>query len=165
MSPTAADDPDAVVNYRRRVREVEREIKAIEDPLVPHLVGAEVDDFKAADYRPAIVRNHSPKDISPQQLEQYEELLRTRKELEDNRPNRLARALCVTERGPEPPPTHVLLRGSPYAQGEEVQPGFPSVITATLPTIPPRENDAESLAGGACWRSGSRVLKTRSQRV
>jgi hypothetical protein len=144
MNSGVAEDPGAITGYRRRVRDVERQIKAIEDPLKPHLVGAEVDDFKSAEYRPAIVRNHSPKDISAEQLEQYEELLRTRKELEENRPNRLARALCVTERGAKPPPTYVLLRGSPYAHGEEIQPGFPSVITATLPEIPTPPEEAES---------------------
>jgi hypothetical protein len=144
MNASTSEDPSAVTNYRRRVREVERQIKAIEDPLIPHLVGAEVDDFKSREYRPAIVRNHSPKDISLEDLERYEELLRARKELDENRPNRLARALCVTERGPEPPPTHVLLRGSPYAQGDEVQPGFPSVITSTLPKISPPPEEAES---------------------
>jgi mono/diheme cytochrome c family protein len=144
MNEVAAEDPSEVARYRRRVREVEQRIKSIEDALIPYLVGAEVDDFKAKDYRPAIVRNHSPKDISPETLEQYEELLRNRRELEENRPNRLARALCVTERGPEPLPTYVLLRGSPYAQGAEVQPGFPSVITAALPTIPPPADDAQS---------------------
>jgi hypothetical protein len=144
MNESADEDPSVIATYRRRVRELERHIKAIEDPLVPHLVGAEVDDFKSREYRPAIVRNHSPKDISAEQLEQYEDLLRTRKELEENRPNRLARALCVTERSAEPPPTHVLLRGSPYAQGEEVRPGFPSVITATLPRIPAPGENAES---------------------
>ena len=55
-----------------------------------------------------------------------------------------ARALCVSERGADPPPTHVLLRGSPYAEGDEVEPGFPSVITAISPTIPPPAKDSES---------------------
>jgi hypothetical protein len=140
----APEDARAVDEYRRRVREVEKEIKTIEDGVVPFLVGAEVDDFKAKEYRPAIVRNHSPKDVSPQQLERYEELLRDRERLERNRPNRLARALCVTERGAEPPPTYILLRGSPYAKGDEVQPGFPSVITTAVPEIPPPPSDAKS---------------------
>ena len=114
----------------------EKQIKVIEDPIIPFLDGGEVDDFKAKDYRPAIVRNHSPKDISAEQLDRYEQLLRDRQRLEENRPNRLARALCVSERGADPPPTYVLLRGSPYAEGDEVEPGFPSVITAMSPDHP-----------------------------
>jgi mono/diheme cytochrome c family protein len=144
MPGQVAENPRDVANYRRQVREVERQIKTIEDSVVPYLVGAEVDDFKAKDYRPPIVRNHSPKDISAQELDRYEHLLRDRQRLEENRPNRLARALCVSERGPDPPTTHVLLRGSPYAEGDEVEPGFPSVITAVVPTIPDPDDDAES---------------------
>ncbi len=144
MPGQVAEDPREVAGYRRRVREVEKQIKVIEDSVVPFLVGAEVDDFKAKDYRPPIVRNHSPKDISAEELERYEHLLRDRQRLEENRPNRLARALCVSERGADPPPTHVLLRGSPYAEGDEVEPGFPSVITSISPTIPPPAEDSES---------------------
>jgi mono/diheme cytochrome c family protein len=144
MGNAAVEDPSVIADYRRRVRDVERQIKSIEDGVVPHLVGAEVDDFKAKEYRPAIVRNHSPKDVSPDQLDRYEELLRDREGLERKRPNRLARALCVTERGPNPPATYVLQRGSPYAEGDEVPPGFPSVITAAAPQIPPPPRDAKS---------------------
>jgi hypothetical protein len=144
MPGQVAENPEEVAEYRRRVREVARQIDTIEKGLVPFLVGAEVDDFKAREYRPAIVRNHSPKDISPQELERYEQLLRDRQQLEENRPNRLARALCVSERGTVPPTTFVLLRGSPYAEGKEVQPGFPSVITTITPTIPQPAEDAES---------------------
>jgi hypothetical protein len=144
MPGQVAEDPQTVAEYRRCVREVRGKIDAIEQSVVPFLVGAEVDDFKAKDYRPAIVRNHAPKDISTEKLDRYEQLLRDRQHLEDTRPNRLARALCVSERGPVPPETFVLLRGSPYAEGEEVQPGFPSVITETAPVIPPSDEDADS---------------------
>jgi hypothetical protein len=38
----------------------------------------------------------------------------------------------------------VLLRGSPYALGDEVEPGFPSVVTTVLPQIPDPPRDARS---------------------
>jgi hypothetical protein len=144
MPGQAAEDPQTVAEYRRRVRNVAEQIEAIEQSVVPFLVGAEVDDFKAKEYRPAIVRNHAPKDITAAELERYEQLLRDRQHLEDTRPNRLARALCVSERGRIPPATFVLLRGSPYAKGEEVEPGFPSVITEHSPVIVPDADNTES---------------------
>lgn len=36
------------------------------------------------------------------------------------------KTLCVTESGPKPPDTHILLRGVPTAPGEKVEPGFPT---------------------------------------
>ncbi len=140
----AAEDTEAVARYERRLRRVERQISAIEEALIPHLVGAEVDDYKEQEYRPAIVRNHSPKDVSPEQLARYERLLKVRTELEEQRPDRLAQALCVKEDGVSPPPTFVLMRGSPYAEGDEVEPGFPSVITGISPKIPAPPPNANS---------------------
>jgi hypothetical protein len=140
----APEDTEAVNRYERRLRRFERQISDIEEAVVPYLVGAEVDDFKEPEYRPAIVRNHSPNDISSERLESYERLLKSRAELAERRPDRLAQALCVSEEGPNPPPTYILLRGSPYAEGDEVQPGFPSVLVATAPKIPTPPSDAKS---------------------
>jgi hypothetical protein len=140
----APQDTEAVARYERRLQRLERQIAEIEEALVPYLIGAEVDDFKEPEYRPAIVRNHSPKDVNPDRLERYERLLKSRTELERRRPDRLAQALCVTEEDATPGPTHVLLRGSPYAEGDEVQPGFPSVITDATPKIPTPPADAKS---------------------
>ena len=41
--------------------------------------------------------------------------------------------MCVAERGRQP--THVLIRGNPAAQGDLVEPGFPEVLTRTVPAI------------------------------
>ena len=48
-----------------------------------------------------------------------------------------AKALAVTELGPVAPVTHLLRRGNPGSLGEEVQPGFPGVLGASLPTVIP----------------------------
>lgn len=41
--------------------------------------------------------------------------------------------LAVSGTRPEPPPTYVLLRGNPHAQGPQVEPGFPGVLGARHP--------------------------------
>ena len=48
-----------------------------------------------------------------------------------------AKALAVTEPGPVAPVTHLLRRGNPGSLGEEVQPGFPGVLGAFVPTVIP----------------------------
>jgi hypothetical protein len=47
------------------------------------------------------------------------------------------RALCVTEAGRQAPDTFVLLRGSPQARGEKVEPAFPLILGGARPVIPP----------------------------
>ncbi len=51
--------------------------------------------------------------------------------------------MCVSESGTQAPDTHILVRGSPQAQGDRVVPSFPSIFggeTATV--VPSRENNS-----------------------
>jgi hypothetical protein len=43
--------------------------------------------------------------------------------------------LSITENGPKAPPTHLMIRGSAHALAEEVQPGFPQILTSAKPQI------------------------------
>ncbi len=45
-------------------------------------------------------------------------------------------ALGVTESGPAPPETFVLLRGNPHNHGDKVEPAFPDVLGGETPVIP-----------------------------
>lgn len=122
----------------------ERGIQRTENRLRRHLKAGEADDFEEETYRPAIVRANSPLHVSEVDLAEYETFLTKRQELEDKQPIGLARALCVVERGPQPPQTHVLVRGSPYAKGDPVSPGFPSVLTSMEASMPTPKDDATS---------------------
>ena len=53
-------------------------------------------------------------------------------------------ALSVAKTDPTPEPTHVLLRGNPHVEGEEVRPAFPSLFAAPAPEIEAATDDAES---------------------
>jgi mono/diheme cytochrome c family protein len=132
--------------YRQRMRVLDEQLAAIEEPLKPHLNGGETDNFRVPEYRPAIVRLHTPEHVSPEQLAEYERLLVAKHELEESRPESMARALCVTESGPRPPQTFVLERGSPYAEADPVEPGFPSVLGAnsSSASIPAPKEGARS---------------------
>ena len=62
--------------------------------------------------------------------------------LEERRPDRgYAEILRIKELGPEAPATHVLIRGNPHAPAEEVQPGFPRILTDLSPQLPARTDD------------------------
>ncbi|WP_052572851.1 PSD1 and planctomycete cytochrome C domain-containing protein [Haloferula sp. BvORR071] len=53
-------------------------------------------------------------------------------------------AMVVTEGGPNPPVTHVLLRGSAHAEGDEVTPGFPAIWGGEPAVITPPAKDAKT---------------------
>jgi hypothetical protein len=47
------------------------------------------------------------------------------------------RAYIMVEKSPQPPATHLLLRGKAARPGPKVEPGMPAVLVATQPTFPP----------------------------
>jgi hypothetical protein len=127
---------EEIAAYEKRLETLGAEIASIEESVVPYLQNAEREDFKEKGKRPDIVRAHFPTDVSNKTLARYEVLVHERSVMRESPPSKFARALCVNEEGPNPPATHILLRGNPRAEGEQVQPGFPSVIDEKDPTIP-----------------------------
>src|SRR5262249_42862160 len=124
-----------VAGYQKKLADLRARMKAIEDALAPRLEGGEADDFRHEQNRPDILRKHVPKHVSKETVERYLSLAHERAALERSEPPALAQALCVTERG-RPTRTYVLRRGDPRSPGEEVAPGFPSVLSARPPVIP-----------------------------
>ncbi len=122
-------------DHRRRVERLRRQLGRIEERALPHLVGGEKDDFQDLSVRHDILSRGVGRLISEQDLNQYNHLRGELEELERNQPPETAQALVVKERGPQPPPTHILIRGNPQAEGDEVQPGFPSVLSWPDPEI------------------------------
>ncbi len=59
------------------------------------------------------------------------------KELDANRPTPLPMVLGLTDRGTSAEPTHLLVRGDAHTPGDEVAPGFLSLIDPEPPTIVP----------------------------
>jgi hypothetical protein len=45
-------------------------------------------------------------------------------------------AAVANETGPEPLPTHILIRGNPHTEGKEVKPGFPEILRVPEPATP-----------------------------
>ena len=128
--------------YGTKLAALKRETKKIEDALLPHLEGGERDDFGYEPNRPAIVRNHVPRHVAQDDFDRYQSVTREILALERTRPQ----ALCVSESGPRPPETYVLLRGNPRAKGDRVEPAFPSVLSSTLP-VPPNPGPGATTSG------------------
>jgi mono/diheme cytochrome c family protein len=134
---------DEVAAYQKKLAAIGAQTKAIEDTLAGHLDGGERDDFKEEQYRADIIAKHVPKHVSRETHERYLALRRERFALLRRRPAGLAQALCVSE-SRTPPPTYILLRGSPRSRGDRVEPGFPSVLATKPPVLPRRRDNART---------------------
>lgn len=132
----------AVEQQDQEIRNLERDLKKIEDKVRPGFSGVEVDDFQYAMNRVPIVQKRRGTLLTDREADQYQRISERKKKLQDNPPSELAQALCVKEDVRELKPTFVLLRGNPHAPGEEVQPGFPSVLSPPEPFLQPSHNPA-----------------------
>lgn len=135
--------------YKERLDELNKQLGDIEKTVSDDFTNAEKEDFKNAQNRIPILKKHVPDDLSQEQFDRYVALTAERDGLAKNPPRGLEQALCVTEAG-RVPKTFVLLRGSPQAPADEVQPGFPSVLGVPDPAI------AEPAAGAQS--SGRRLV-------
>ena len=133
-----------VSEYKRSVAEVEKQMQAIEEKVAPRLQGGEIDDFKFPTNRLDILRKNAGKLLSLEDFNRYQTLVESLEKLEKSRPTVMAQALCVNEVGPKAQDTFILVRGSPKAKGERVEPGFPSVLTDIKANLPDVPKDAKS---------------------
>jgi mono/diheme cytochrome c family protein len=135
--PDRRQEYEAELKKRQaRAAEVRKEMAAIEDAVVRTLPA---EDQRAAEGpdRPQVVSRKVVPALKGKQKDDYAALRRERVALERkiNMPGREL-ALSVANCDRTPPPTHVMVRGSPHAPGKEVKPGFPEVLGLPEPTIP-----------------------------
>ncbi|MGF1582591.1 MAG: PSD1 and planctomycete cytochrome C domain-containing protein [Gemmataceae bacterium] len=133
-----------IAEYKRQVANLEKQKRAIEEKVAPKLQGGEIDDFKYPSNRLPILRKAAGKLLSNAEFQKYEGVVASLEKLEKKRPTVMAKALCVTEIGRKARDTFVLVRGSPQAKGERVEPGFPSVLTDEQPEIPDLPKDVKT---------------------
>lgn len=130
--------------HRDKIAEFDRQITAFEESMKPHLKGGEIDDFKSESVRERVLRKHVGKFITQEQLKNYSQLRKQRQALREKPPRSIGMALVVKEHGKQAPPTHVLIRGNAHAEGEQVEPRFPSVLTDTVPVMHVPTNGAST---------------------
>ncbi|MBC7809263.1 MAG: PSD1 domain-containing protein [Akkermansiaceae bacterium] len=130
--------------YGAALRQLDKQIDAIDAVVKPDLGGGEVDDFKHEENRLHLAKKRVPKILSEAQFAEYETLTADRAKLRGAPPKGLEKALVVTEGGAKPPATHVMMRGNPHSPGEEVQPGFLSVLAPPQPVLRAVKPDAQT---------------------
>lgn len=121
---------------QRRQAELRDQIKGIDELVIGRATEEEKPKLLGPGKNLRFFRKKLEHDFGKEQREQFDA---ARKELEklqkaEDEPS-VAQALSVRESGPVAPPTHILLRGSAHAEGDEVQPGFPEVLGAPEPVF------------------------------
>lgn len=118
---------DAIQANRNSMAEVEKLVKT-------NFIPVEHEEFRHENNRVRLVKQRVGVTIGEQvftiaDAEKYEQLFEEMKRLRQQPPKEMERALCVTENGSDAPKTHVMIRGNANSPGDEVQPGFPSVLS------------------------------------
>lgn len=134
----------AVQRYENDLRTVEQDLLKIENQVRPDFSGVEQDDFQYAMNRVAIVEKRRGRLLSDKDVDRYRQLTSRKQQLSENRPRGIAQALCVKETPGSLPPVFVLQRGNPGSPAEQVQPGFPEVLSPPEPLLLPSHNPATS---------------------
>lgn len=158
LRPIASDSQqqrhqEEIASYEKQVRSIRRRIREIERLVREDFSPVELEDFKHEQNQVPLLESRVPELISPDTFDEYKRLKDRWAELRENRPPALAQALCVTEIGAQPRETHILVRGNPHVAGEEVSPGFPTVLGWDDPVVPAMPDDAET--------SGRRLVLAR----
>ena len=120
---------EAVNNYRRQRDQLQRTLNQVHDKIRQDFQPVEHEEFRHQMNRVAIVKKRVGKLLSEDEFNKYQAAFARIRELERNKPEELAMALCVTEQGSNPPQTFVLTRGNPHAEAAPVSPGFPEVLS------------------------------------
>ena len=126
-------------------KETEKQIRKIEQAAI---VKMEATDQRATegDGRKKVLREKLQQHVDEATWDEYEKLKTIEKELSERQrdlPPR-ERVLGLAKCDVEPPATHVLTRGSPHAEADEVQPAFPKLLGGGVPTVPPTAPGARS---------------------
>jgi hypothetical protein len=121
--------------YRARLQKNRATLQKTESGLRKDLRGVENDEWKTEAARIDIARTRIGGLLTQKEFDQYVLECRERDELRSVKPPGMDQALCVKEHGSTAPATYVLVRGNAHAKGDEVQPGFPAVLSPPNPQI------------------------------
>ena len=139
--------------HEKRLADVRQQIESLEQLVYGDFQEVEKEEFQHQQHKLPLMKMRVPRLLSTEQFDRYRELKRQEDRMAKFRPAALARALCVSEIGPEPRETFVLVRGNAHVPGDQVQPGFPAVLS-------PPEPDVQALPEGAS-SSGRRLALAR----
>lgn len=123
-------DQDAADTLTKERQKLERLVQQVESKVRKSLTEPEKEDFAFEGNRVSMIRAR-PELIPPEKLAEYEEAVRELQDIrsqDDELKAVTLTAFGVSEFGSDVPATHIMIRGNANAPGDEVQPGFPSVL-------------------------------------
>ena len=131
---------EEVKRHKQAVTENQQAMAEFEKWVKQDFIPVEHEEFKHEMNRVPLVKKRIGKEVAGKVLTQgdaqkYAKLFRTMRKLRRELPRAMHLALSVTEKGAEAPPTHILIRGNSAAEGDRVEPGFPSVLSPPEPEI------------------------------
>ncbi|MEX0676089.1 MAG: DUF1549 and DUF1553 domain-containing protein [Pirellulales bacterium] len=126
-----------IERHKQETNEVRKALDELDERITRDLAGVEKDDWKTEAARIEIARKRAGTILTQEEFDRYARLTAKRDELRLFRPPGIEQALCVKEHGRECPPTHVLVRGNAHATGDQVEPGFLTVLSPPEPAIVP----------------------------
>jgi hypothetical protein len=133
-----------VEQVKRQAAELDAKIAGFEQKVYDSLTAPEKDDAQDPKVRALLIRKQRDEVLSAEEASAMAESQKLRKELQRTKIPPLPTALVIKENGPVAPPTHVLIRGSAHAPGDEVQPGFPQALEMPDPQLPTPDEGASS---------------------
>ncbi len=119
----------------QKIAAVGAQIEAIEAKAKQDFIPVEHEEFRNPSRRNELVQKRVGKLITQEEFDQYVQWQRDRRELQQKLDDQRLPILCVKEHGPNPPPTHIMIRGSAHVLGDEVEPGFLTVLSPPQPKI------------------------------
>lgn len=125
----------ALVRYETELMRLDEELDKLAQRVTPLFSDVEQEEFRHEMNRIPLIRKHANGVLNQRELQKYERLTGQRRTHLDSRPSALAQALSVREDVAGMQPTWVLLRGNPHVRGDEVQPGFPEVLSPPEPEL------------------------------
>ena len=144
----------AINRYENDMKDAEKHLERIEKLIRDDLQDVEKEEFQYEMNRVPIVEKRKGTILDDRQVDQYRKQFKRLQQLKANKPKGLASALCVKENLRDVKPTYLLTRGNPHAEGEEVVPGFPSVLSppeAVIPEIPEGATSSGRRSVLAAW--------------
>ena len=126
---------DEMEQWTEDVATNKRALETIEELAKKDFIPVEHEDFKSEMNRVQLVEKRAGESITEEQAKEYKQLFDEMKRLRSSRPAALEAALCVKETGKDPAATYVLIRGNANVEGDQVQPGFPSILSPPEPKI------------------------------
>ena len=140
--PDSPANAGAVKEREQQIEQLETETKDTEEVFLQLLSGEPGRQGLTLDDARKLIRAEGLRVLGQDRFASYGAKRKKLRELQ--RSSATPTALCVSERGPTPPDTFVMIRGSAHSPGDKVEPGFLEVITPGDAVVPSPAPGAKS---------------------